>query len=629
VISHQSNDRFFYSVALVLVLCVVVVGFFQPTQAQQIFDTLLDGYRTNSIRWYDRLLSSANRLFWLLATIELAWSAITWVLGKDNLSSFTAAMVKKIMAIGFFYMLILYANAWIPTIIDSFKQAGSNAASGGTAIPSPSNVFDTGVDIASLMLQGLKDMSLFSSLPTMIIAGWAALLIVGAFAWIAIQLLVTLVESYIVVSAGVLFLGFGGSRWTTELAQRYISYAVSIGVKLFVIYLIIGLGYNEALTWRDLVQDSDMLNNNNILAVFGGSLLLAYLATRIPTVAASMIAGSSNLTAGGLVETGGIAAAASMAAGLRILTSAYNAGRNVVTQPAGVMSAVQAASLHSTTQQAAGFSQTSTARVLAGTAWQNATANTVGGRLAAGISQQTQRLQSGNASAGATVAGPGSGQSGTAGASTGTGAPAHPSPPPPSTTPAPSSSAPPVSTSDGAGGPSSAMGSTPSASATPSAPATASAGQPAASSAAPPTVQGSRGPHYVPPPVATGSASSTVTPATGATPSLSVTPSTPAATSTGQPATPSQPGAATPPAQPSRGPHYVPPPSAPSSAAPLAQGTRGRHYVPPPPVSASRGVGDRLRAATDRVRPPLIPQDGAFPHMHQAKGKVTPMVTGN
>jgi len=46
------------------------------------------------------------------------------------------------------------------------------------------------------------------------VAGITALVVVIAFAIIAAQLLVALVESFIVMGAGVLFLGFAGSRWT-------------------------------------------------------------------------------------------------------------------------------------------------------------------------------------------------------------------------------------------------------------------------------------------------------------------------------------------------------------------------------------------------------------------------------
>ena len=51
-----------------------------------------------------------------------------------------------------------------------------------------------------------------------------------------------LVESYVVVGAGFIFLGFGGSRWTAPYVERYIALAVAVGVKLMVLYMLIGAG---------------------------------------------------------------------------------------------------------------------------------------------------------------------------------------------------------------------------------------------------------------------------------------------------------------------------------------------------------------------------------------------------
>ena len=44
------------------------------------------------------------------------------------------------------------------------------------------------------------------------------------------------------IGAGVIFLGFGGSRWTAAYVERYIAYAVSVGMKILVLYLLIGAG---------------------------------------------------------------------------------------------------------------------------------------------------------------------------------------------------------------------------------------------------------------------------------------------------------------------------------------------------------------------------------------------------
>jgi hypothetical protein len=97
----------------------------------------------------------AQGLFFALVAIEIAWSAITYVLQKDSLPDFVASLLLKILGVGFFFIVLQpqYGPVWISDIISSFSQAGS-AIGGQVAVrPSdPSSVFNCGTDIANAML---------------------------------------------------------------------------------------------------------------------------------------------------------------------------------------------------------------------------------------------------------------------------------------------------------------------------------------------------------------------------------------------------------------------------------------------------------------------------------------------
>ena len=305
-----------------------------------ILDNIALTYKTAATGWTGTLLTYANRLFMLLATIELAWSFIVWALDKNEFQSFISAIAKKIMWIGIFYALLLNGPTWIPLIIDSFVDAGS--AAGGSAGLSPSEVFTTGLENSATMLEGIKNMSLWDDFASIVIAGLSAILIVLAFAVIAGQLLVALVESYIAISAGLLFLGFGGSRWTTDFVQKFIGYAVATGVKLFMLYLIIGIGNTQAQTWKTMlatIGTPGVPVFNIILTVLGGSVLLMFMAIQIPAMAASMLAGSPTLTAGAAAATAGMVGAGIVGAGAAGAASTLSAAKSA----GGVASATKAA----------------------------------------------------------------------------------------------------------------------------------------------------------------------------------------------------------------------------------------------------------------------------------------------
>lgn len=309
----------FYIVAFIL-LTVVPTAF--AADSSGIMDGIMNGYKTASGSWLSNLEPIARGLFWKLAAIEFAWSTIVWVLQQDNLQSFTAMVVKKIIGIGFFYALLLNAPTWMPAIINSFVKSGQTAT--GVSALTPSAVFDFGVDTAASLLDGVGGLGLLTNPVGGIFGGLAAVIILLSFILIAAQLLLAIVESYIVIGGGILFLGFGGSRWTSDIATKYISFAVATGVKLFILYLIVGVAMESSKTWNTYLNDPTF---QNILMVMGGAFLLAYLAFQIPNLASSMISGATSFSAGAALGTAAGVAAGVTGAGAAVISPAMQSAR--------------------------------------------------------------------------------------------------------------------------------------------------------------------------------------------------------------------------------------------------------------------------------------------------------------
>jgi type IV secretion system protein TrbL len=275
---------------------------------------LANQFSATTAPWAATAIGYAQDLFFLLVTIEIAWSGITYVLQKDSLPDFVAALLLKLLSVGFFYIVIQpqYGPVWISDIVASFVQAGS-AISGQTQfLPSdPSAVFNCGSDIANAMLQSLSEnnsnLNLGNILPA-IEACFTGLLcalgVVIAFAIIAGQLLITLIESYIVIGAGVFMLGFTGSRWTLVFGEKYVGYAFSVGIKLFMLELIVGLGFALGTRWAELFGKG-IAPPEVYLEVVGAALIFAFIAWQIPSLAAALMNGSPNMTLGSFLNTAG------------------------------------------------------------------------------------------------------------------------------------------------------------------------------------------------------------------------------------------------------------------------------------------------------------------------------------
>jgi P-type conjugative transfer protein TrbL len=151
---------------------------------------------------------------------------------------------------------------------------------------------------------------------------FAALIIVLSYGIITLQFVVAMVESYIIVAAGFIFIGFGGSRWTVPYTERYIGLAVSTGVKIMLLYLLIGAGLNFAVDWQTAAttiaaSPSPMMGAFDIM---GAAVIFMMLCWQIPKLFSAILGGAPALTGGDLISTttglvAGAAAVGSLAAG--------------------------------------------------------------------------------------------------------------------------------------------------------------------------------------------------------------------------------------------------------------------------------------------------------------------------
>jgi len=290
--------------------------------AVEILTHITEQFQQATRSWHAYLFPIANHLFATLASIEIAWAGIWWAVEKNDMSSLWGELLKKIMSLGIFYTILLNSNSWIPAIINGFMQIGEGAS--GQANLYPSDVLAQGISISTHIFNTFHNVGMFSwGLPTLVgaIAGFFVLI---AFAVIAGLLVVSLVESYIVIGAGVLMLGFASSRLTSKFATNYLSYAMSVGAKLFMLYLILGIGGNLATSWISLFENMPTVSVAPFLEIMGGALVYVFIAWAIPAKAESLISGASNATLGGFVAAAATigATAATGAMGARVVMGA-------------------------------------------------------------------------------------------------------------------------------------------------------------------------------------------------------------------------------------------------------------------------------------------------------------------
>jgi P-type conjugative transfer protein TrbL len=277
-----------------LVALLVAPALAQSPGQQPVLDGIANQYRDASRLWRPRLLPIAQQLFMVLASLEFAVSGAIWALRRDSLDDIAAKFLLKFTLVAFLLALITSFTYWIPPIVNGFAAAGERAI-GTSATVSPSGIIDIGRQ-TSLSVLNTLDVGVLLRNPAMAVFGaLAALIIALAYVVIAAQLVLVLIESYVVLGGGVLFLGFAAFRGTAAFAENLIAYTFGVGIKVFLLYLIVGLGSQIARSWIPLIQSSTFFGPQSpLLEVVGGAIIFAVLAVRVPHVVAYRLSGHAS-----------------------------------------------------------------------------------------------------------------------------------------------------------------------------------------------------------------------------------------------------------------------------------------------------------------------------------------------
>jgi type IV secretion system protein TrbL len=294
---------------------------------------ILQQYQSQEVAWFAAVQGSATKLFTLLAAIEVAWTLTLVVLERSDFQSLASTLIRKIMWIGIFYALLINGQNWIPWIIQSFGILGQRAAGVRGSI-APSNVLSMGLNIFGSLLSGASNAGFLTNFGTAVSLVFAAFVTLVAYVIITIQFVAAMVESYIVIAAGFIFLGFGGSRWTTPYVERYIGLAISIGIKLMTLYLLIGVGMNLSNGW---LAAAGQVATSQMPAMSAGDIAAACvifmaLCWMSPKLISGVIGGSPAFTGGDVLSPSMTVAGVGMTGAAWALAgtgAAYTAGKAV------------------------------------------------------------------------------------------------------------------------------------------------------------------------------------------------------------------------------------------------------------------------------------------------------------
>lgn len=303
-----------------IVALSVVLALPAHAQSAQTLDQIVQQFQTQSAGWQAGLQGFALHTFGILALLEMGWAAIKLAFRGADMAEWLAELVNQIMFIGFFLALLQNSVTWSTAIVNGFRQA---AGVSGASSMMPSSVFAAGVTLAGTVMAQMSAWSPAASVSLAI----AGLVIEVCFALIAASMILALVESYLIISMGVIFMAFGGSRWTKDVAISTLRYAMSVGAKLFVLQLLVSIGTGLIMGWA---TSFSTVTVNSMCILIGCSIVLLALVAVLPDTMQKMINGSSVASGSALVGAAAAvgAGSAAVAAGIAgVAPMAFNAAR--------------------------------------------------------------------------------------------------------------------------------------------------------------------------------------------------------------------------------------------------------------------------------------------------------------
>lgn len=305
-----------------------------------VLDQVIKEFANRASAWQVVIYDAASWLFWTLGTISFAWTMGMLAIRKADLADFFGEFIRFTLTFGFFYWLLKNGPYFAETIISSMRLIGERAS--GTDGVSPSGIVDIGFMIWKQAIGNLSIMNVSGSILGAALSAGIMLVL----ALIAVNMLLLLIYVWILMYAGMFLLGFGGARWTSDIAINYYRMVLGLAVQLLVMTLLVGIG-TDLLTSFYNKMSKGTLNFEELGVMLVVCIALLVLTEQVPKMMAGIIssgqgsAGVSSFGAGAAVGAA-MGAAGTAGAVASMAGSAFTAGaQNISSGTSALMAAVR------------------------------------------------------------------------------------------------------------------------------------------------------------------------------------------------------------------------------------------------------------------------------------------------
>jgi type IV secretion system protein TrbL len=252
----------------------------------QIIDQMTQDFMTVLRENMGVIKTTATRLFYFLAVIQLCITALWMTIAGEPLQRFLAQMISLTFSFGFFYTMIESGGTWIPALLNGFIDLGQQ---GGLQSLDPSSIIEQGIAIAGGIAKGFLKIGILTHLFVGIVGAIVCLLIIIIYAFIAAELAIILVKSYILVTTSGLFFAFGAHHITRPVVIHYFRTVLGLGLQLMTLYFLLSVGQQLGVHWASLTVESYEQHNLSIMFVILSAVIIYSLILKtVPSFVATI-----------------------------------------------------------------------------------------------------------------------------------------------------------------------------------------------------------------------------------------------------------------------------------------------------------------------------------------------------
>lgn len=269
--------------------------------------------------------NGGQTLLWLLAGIELVLMALWWALGGN---ARIVEAIKKILFLMFWLWIVtnfaVLAPQFVYSLVDAGISGGGGAAGAHGIILDPSRIFSAGLVAIEPIMTLVEDMDDWDQVGQVLMLWISAFIILVAFAIVAIQVFLTVLEFYLFLGLSAILLPFGINKHTKFIAEKTLGGVVNYGVKMMVLAFILSVTEPTLTNSVNLTITNGLVEWNEVFSVMVIAWAIALLAWNAPGVAAGLVSGAPSLSAGTAAQN----SVAGLAAGSGTAGAAIGATRS-------------------------------------------------------------------------------------------------------------------------------------------------------------------------------------------------------------------------------------------------------------------------------------------------------------